>query len=120
MHGFFLLTSPLHSTRNRLLHQRNKMKKLKILCGILFIVSMVACTPKANDDGSKYVGHWVEKTKNDGVTAALDITNEGNGNYIVTEWQRDVLGDGKLTKMAGAASTIKEGKMLVGGVVPLI
>ena len=96
------------------------MKFIKIICAIFLMVGMVACSSKA-DDGAKYVGHWVEKTKNDGVTAALDITDEGNGNYVVTEWQRDILGGGdKLTKTGGASSTIKNGTLLVGGVAPAI
>ena len=95
------------------------MKIAKIIWIALLTICVVACNSKS-DDGSKYVGHWIEKTKNDGVTAALDITDAGNGNYIVSEWQRDILSDGKLTKTAGAPSTIKNGTLLIGGVAPVI
>jgi hypothetical protein len=95
------------------------MKLLKMVFIFVLVIGICACTSKAND-GAKYVGHWVEKTKNDGITAALDITDEGDGNYIVTEWRRDILGDGQLTKTGGAASTIKNGTLLIGGTAPVV
>ena len=96
------------------------MKLLKILL-IAFLIGLVsACTPKADDD-AKYVGHWVIKDNPNARTVAIDITSEGNGNYLfVPYWKDQLFGTKAVTKQKGVTANVKDGTLLLEGIEPVI
>lgn len=89
------------------------MNLFRILCSWLLIFVVTGCSPKA-DSGAKFLGHWVEKVQHSGTVVALDITDAGNGNYLVTEFRR-YSKDMPPSKWGSFPCVLKDGNLTASG-----
>ena len=102
------------------------MNFTKILFTGLIAIFLSACNEKSEspkvDVSSPYVGHWVLQDKSSNArTVSLDITDEGNGNFLYyRSWRDQLYGTDKVTKQKAITANLKDGTLYLMGVEPAI
>jgi hypothetical protein len=87
------------------------MRSLNVILVTGFVLLVAACS---KEDGSKYVGHWKDKSTRPSEIASLDISDIGSGNYsvAVNKWSAAT---GKEYKWGEFPTNIKNGLLVPTG-----